>query len=395
MAAAKMGGAWRHAKSWFPSHMGKAMGEMTERIKAVDVVIEVRDCRAPISSAARHLGKLLSEYGRTQRRLVVLNKADLVTAAHRRAAVANLVADGHTAVHLTSARDGRGVEAMLDAAVGVVAEHSPRVLNNKQSAVAAADGTFLPGAPGTDEVSALPLIMLVAGAPNTGKSSLINALRRACSDRHGQKLRSRKPARTGALPGVTRGLGGFQVSVRPPVWLLDTPGVLPPRIDSWEAALRLGALDLIKEGKGESEALGSYILHLLSRLQPDALRLWPTAHAIATTHAEEAPAAEEAEQDFEMAGAEERRAMRMLAAVARQYELRAHREPDLANAARRIIGLLRDGRLGKICFDEQQLFGRRVSAADREAGDEVEQRYARARRSYRQDAAIRAFRRAT
>ena len=87
--------------------------------------------------------------------------------------------------------------------------------------------------------------------------------------------------------------------------------------------------------------------------------------------------------------------MRMLAAVARQYELRAHREPDLANAARRIIGLLRDGRLGKICFDEQQLFGRRVSAADREAGDEVEQRYARARRNYRQDAAIRAFRRAT
>ena len=51
--AAKMGGAWRHAKSWFPSHMGKAMGEMTERIKAVDVVVEVRDCRAPISSAAR------------------------------------------------------------------------------------------------------------------------------------------------------------------------------------------------------------------------------------------------------------------------------------------------------------------------------------------------------
>ena len=73
--------------------------------------------------------------------------------------------------------------------------------------------------------------------------------------------------------------------------------------------------------------------------------------------------------------------MRMLAAVARQYELRAHREPDLANAARRIIGLLRDGRLGKICFDEQQLFGRNVSAADREAGDEVEQRYARARRA--------------
>ena len=150
--------------------------------------------------------------------------------------------------------------------------------------------------------------MLVAGAPNTGKSSLINALRRACSDRHGQKLRSRKPARTGALPGVTRGLGGFQVSVRPPVWLLDTPGVLPPRIDSWEAALRLGALDLIKEGKGESEALGSYILHLLSRLQPDALRRGPPP-AIATTHAEEAPAAEEAEQDFEMAGAEERRAI--------------------------------------------------------------------------------------
>ena len=83
MAAAKMGGAWRHAKSWFPSHMGKAMGEMTERIKAVDVVIEVRDCRAPISSAARHLGKLLSEYGRTQRRLVVIIRRKVGTILSR------------------------------------------------------------------------------------------------------------------------------------------------------------------------------------------------------------------------------------------------------------------------------------------------------------------------
>ena len=100
--AAKMGGAWRHAKSWFPSHMGKAMGEMTERIKAVDVVIEVRDCRAPISSAARHRESCSANTACTQRRLVVLNKADLVTASITGAPPSlNLVADGHTAVRPT------------------------------------------------------------------------------------------------------------------------------------------------------------------------------------------------------------------------------------------------------------------------------------------------------
>lgn len=75
--------------------------------------------------------------------------------------------------------------------------------------------------------------MLVMGVPNVGKSTLINALRRA-------KMGKAGGAKTGPLPGVTRALSGFRVSQSPSAFLLDSPGVMLPRIADPDVALKLG-----------------------------------------------------------------------------------------------------------------------------------------------------------
>lgn len=75
--------------------------------------------------------------------------------------------------------------------------------------------------------------MLVIGVPNVGKSTLINALRRAKTGRSGG-------AKTGPLPGVTRALSGFRVSTSPSAFLLDSPGVMLPRLPDADIALKLG-----------------------------------------------------------------------------------------------------------------------------------------------------------
>lgn len=75
--------------------------------------------------------------------------------------------------------------------------------------------------------------LLVMGVPNVGKSTLINALRRA-------KMGKAGGAKTGPLPGVTRALSGFRVSVSPSAFLLDSPGVMLPRMADPDVALKLG-----------------------------------------------------------------------------------------------------------------------------------------------------------
>lgn len=270
---------WRHALSWFPGHAASASRAMAQRLKDVDIVIEVRDARAPRSTASSHLDRIVRHAARADRRLIVVNKSDLISKAHR-SNIERWLANDNPGVpyYFTSAMhsDGssRGVSSLLEAAIGRMRVAAPRLF---KPSLEAADWPMSPMARAISQAASsasgqgvvpsaalsLPLVMMVVGVPNVGKSSLINAFRRLSvkhakaakaaagaastgADRR-QGTRSAKPARTGSMPGVTTSLGGFQVSWEPAVWMLDTPGVLTPRVDGgWEAALRLGVVDLIR-----------------------------------------------------------------------------------------------------------------------------------------------------
>lgn len=224
--------AWASAAGWFPGHMAKATRQVAERLAKVDFVIEVRDARVPLSSAAAHLEQLLRDTGRADRKLIAVNKADLVTPEHGKAIASRL----GSRARLISTRSGVGVLDLLEDALRAITGRSPRLAPLPRAAASASDsGASSHGSGRAARLSggspprfsggggALPLILMVVGAPNTGKSSLINALRRAHAEKGGardRRRRSRRPARTGPTPGVTRSLSGFQV--------LPYPTPLPP-----------------------------------------------------------------------------------------------------------------------------------------------------------------------
>ncbi|XP_034519431.1 mitochondrial ribosome-associated GTPase 1 isoform X4 [Ailuropoda melanoleuca] len=102
---------------------------------------------------------------------------------------------------------------------------------------------------------------MVIGIPNVGKSSLINALRR-------QHLRRGKATRVGGEPGITRAvMSRIQVCERPLMFLLDTPGVLAPRIASVEMGLKLALCGTVLDHLVGEETLADYLLYTLNRHQ--------------------------------------------------------------------------------------------------------------------------------
>ncbi|TEA25408.1 hypothetical protein DBR06_SOUSAS13210046, partial [Sousa chinensis] len=108
----------------------------------------------------------------------------------------------------------------------------------------------------------LEYCIMVIGVPNVGKSSLINSLRR-------QHLRKgRKATRVGGEPGITRAvMSRIQVCERPLMFLLDTPGVLAPRIQSVETGLKLALCGTVLDHLVGEETLADYLLYTLNRRQ--------------------------------------------------------------------------------------------------------------------------------
>nr|XP_020038166.1 mitochondrial ribosome-associated GTPase 1 isoform X4 [Castor canadensis] len=105
----------------------------------------------------------------------------------------------------------------------------------------------------------LEYCIMVIGVPNVGKSSLINSLRR-------QHLRIGKAARVGGEPGITRAVTSrIQVCERPPIFLLDTPGVLAPQIESVETGLKLALCGTVLDHLVGEETMADYLLYTLNQ----------------------------------------------------------------------------------------------------------------------------------
>ncbi|NWJ00189.1 MTG1 GTPase, partial [Crypturellus undulatus] len=103
--------------------------------------------------------------------------------------------------------------------------------------------------------------IMVIGVPNTGKSSLINSLRRL-------HLKKGKATAVGGEPGITKALlTRIQVCEEPLMYLLDTPGVLPPRLKDVETGLKLALCGAIRDHLVGEDVMADYLLYTLNRLR--------------------------------------------------------------------------------------------------------------------------------
>lgn len=194
---------------WFPGHMAKAKRQLAELIRFLDVILEIRDARIPRASHNGDLDALLER----RPTVIVLNKADLAEPAATGAWQQWFLAQGTPAISVNG-KNGQGIKEVW------------KLLGN-----------VLPGSKFTRARR-----VGVVGIPNVGKSTILN------------RMLGTGAAKTGNLPGITR---GKQWIKREGFEILDTPGLLPPKIVSAEDGLKLAWVGTIRD-----EIIPSYDLAL-------------------------------------------------------------------------------------------------------------------------------------
>ena len=218
--------------NWFPGHMRKALNDVQENLKLVDIVYETCDARIPFSSRNPELDKIIGN----KPRVVILNKSDLADPDQTRAWIDYLKKNGVTAVALESTKK-KGLDNLWNASKTLCADLLER---------AAAKGRI-----------GRPIRAMVVGVPNTGKSTLINAL---CG---------RKVAVTGDKPGVTR--APKWVKTEGQLELMDMPGVLWPKIATKRSQLVLTATGAVKQEVTDSVEIAYETIKLLLERYPSEL----------------------------------------------------------------------------------------------------------------------------
>lgn len=218
---------------WYPGHMNKARKMIEEDIKLVDLVIEVIDARAPLSSRNPDIDKIAG----SKARLILMNKADLADNKVSEEWKAYFEKKGIKVVFLNS-KNKEGLRNVLPAAREVCKDLIERNLRKG--------------------IKNQPLRAMVLGIPNVGKSTFINAI---C----GKNI-----AKTGNKPGVT--VGKQWISVNKELNLLDTPGILWPKFEDQEVGLKLAFLGSINDEILVTEELAGELLLRLYRDYPEMLK---------------------------------------------------------------------------------------------------------------------------
>ncbi|UUZ85903.1 ribosome biogenesis GTPase YlqF [Paenibacillus sp. P26] len=210
---------------WFPGHMTRARRQIQEKLKLIDLAIELLDARIPLSSRNPMIDEILEN----KPRLVLLNKSDLADPEVTRQWVDYFAEQGLRAPPIDAAGGNPVKEIMTRSREPLSAKIEAQIRKGMKPRA---------------------LRALIVGIPNVGKSTLIN------------RMAGRKIALTGDKPGVTKGQQWIKVGTE--MELLDTPGILWPKFEDQQVGLRLAATGAIKEEILHPEEIALFALRYLA-----------------------------------------------------------------------------------------------------------------------------------
>ncbi len=218
--------------NWFPGHMAKTKREIKQNLKLVDAVIEIRDARIIRSSKNPEVDDICG----SKPRIILLNKNDLSEDSVTKKWIKYL-SDKNIKALAVNSNTGQGIKSIKPLLNELLKEKHDRMKNKGISGI-------------TDRV-------MVVGIPNVGKSSFIN------------KMAKNSVAKTGDRPGVTRSRQWIKTKIG--IELMDTPGILWPKLESQETQLHLAFTGAIKDEIMDIEELALSLLKDLCEKYPKRL----------------------------------------------------------------------------------------------------------------------------
>ncbi len=273
---------------WYPGHMTKAIRQMKEDIKLIDLVIELLDARIPFSSRNPDIDNL----GQNKARLVLLNKADLADEAQNNKWIEYFKEKGIVALKINS-KNKQGMKE-INNAVNVACKE--KIERNKKRGI-----------------MNRPIRAMVVGIPNVGKSTFINA------------YAGRAATKTGNKPGVTKGKQWIRLNKN--LELLDTPGILWPKFNDRTIGLHLALIGSMNDNILNVSDMAYELIKKLKLFYPEAI----------TTR-------------YNIDGDDDPVQVMYQIAEVRGCKLKGN-QPDLEKTCSIIMDDFRNGRLGKITLD--------------------------------------------
>lgn len=219
--------------NWYPGHMAKTKRQLIEQNNLIDVYYEVIDARMPYSSKIKNVDDII----KNKPKILILTKYDLCDTKETNKWINYYKQNGYNVIAL-NLESNNSLKPLIDLTLKVA---EPIIKKREEKGM-----------------KMRKIRVAILGIPNVGKSTLIN------------RLVGRKAVNVGNKPGVTKQLNWIRINEQ--LELLDTPGILWPKLEENTVALNLASLSAIKEDILPLYDVCNHIIDVLSKYYKEQLK---------------------------------------------------------------------------------------------------------------------------